>query len=216
MKRKLKCLILMLLILGSCNLYCMNVNAKNVNTVALIVNHKTRIKVPESKGKIIACNSTNQKVVKITQKKNIINLKAAKTGKCVLNAKTSKGSIMKYYVYVTKDSAVKTYKGSKIKIRIKNVKKNNHNIVLRVKLSNGKKEFAAYECGYKLQQKKKRKWKTKKSVTDISGNSYTISGKSRIEFPILLSNHYKNLKKGTYRIQFLINGKMRYVKFKIK
>ena len=47
----------MLLILGSCNLYCMNVNAKNVNTVALIVNHKTRIKVPESKGKIIACNS---------------------------------------------------------------------------------------------------------------------------------------------------------------
>ena len=46
-----------------------------------------------------------------------------------------------------------------IKIRIKNVKKNNHNIVLRVKLSNGKKEFAAYECGYKLQQKKKRKWK---------------------------------------------------------
>lgn len=162
MKRKLKCLILMLLILGSCNLYCMNVNAKNVNTVALIVNHKTRIKVPESKGKIIACNSTNQKVVKITQKKNIINLKAAKTGKCVLNAKTSKGSIMKYYVYVTKDSAVKTYKGSKIKIRIKNVKKNNHNIVLRVKLSNGKKEFAAYECGYKLQQKKKRKWKTKK------------------------------------------------------
>ena len=117
---------------------------------------------------------------------------------------------------VTKDSAVKTYKGSKIKIRIKNVKKNNHNIVLRVKLSNGKKEFAAYECGYKLQQKKKRKWKTKKSVTDISGNSYTISGKSRIEFPILLSNHYKNLKKGTYRIQFLINGKMRYVKFKIK
>ena len=216
MKRKLKCLILMLLILGSCNLYCMNVNAKNVNTVALIVNHKTRIKVPESKGKIIACNSTNQKVVKITQKKNIINLKAAKTGKCVLNAKTSKGSIMKYYVYVTKDSAVKTYKGSKIKIRIKNVKKNNHNIVLRVKLSNGKKEFAAYECGYKLQQKKKRKWKTKKSVTDISGNSYTISGKSRIEFPILLSNYYKNLKKGTYRIQFLINGKMRYVKFKIK
>ena len=216
MKRKLKCLILMLLILGSCNLYCMNVNAKNVNTVALIVNHKTRIKVPESKGKIIACNSTNQKVVKITQKKNIINLKAAKTGKCVLNAKTSKGSIMKYYVYVTKDSAVKTYKGSKIKIRIKNVKKNNHNIVLRVKLSNGKREFAAYECGYKLQQKKKRKWKTKKSVTDISGNSYTISGKSRIEFPILLSNHYKNLKKGTYRIQFLINGKMRYVKFKIK
>lgn len=216
MKRKLKCLILMLLILGSCNLYCMNVNAKNVNTVALIVNHKTRIKVPESKGKIIACNSTNQKVVKITQKKNIINLKAAKTGKCVLNAKTSKGSIMKYYVYVTKDSAVKTYKGSKIKIKIKNVKKNNHNIVLRVKLSNGKKEFAAYECGYKLQQKKKRKWKTKKSVTDISGNSYTISGKSRIEFPILLSNHYKNLKKGTYRIQFLINGKMRYVKFKIK
>ena len=216
MKRKLKCLILMLLILGSCNLYCMNVNAKNVNTVALIVNHKTRIKVPESKGKIIACNSTNQKVVKITQKKNIINLKAAKTGKCVLNAKTSKGSIMKYYVYVTKDSAVKTYKGSKIKIRIKNVKKNNHNIVLRVKLSNGKKEFAAYECGYKLQQKKKRKWKTKKSVTDISGNSYTISGISRIEFPILLSNHYKNLKKGTYRIQFLINGKMRYVKFKIK
>ncbi len=216
MKRKLKCLILMLLILGSCNLYCMNVNAKNVNTVALIVNHKTRIKVPESKGKIIACNSTNQKVVKITQKKNIINLKAAKTGKCVLNAKTSKGSIMKYYVYVTKDSAVKTYKGSKIKIRIKNVKKNNHNIVLRVKLSNGKKEFAAYECGYKLQQKKKRKWKTKKSVTDISGNSYTISGKSRIEFPILLSNHYKNLKKGTYRIQFLINGNMRYVKFKIK
>ncbi len=216
MKRKLKCLILMLLILGSCNLYCMNVNAKNVNTVALIVNHKTRIKVPESKGKIIACNSTNQKVVKITQKKNIINLKAAKTGKCVLNAKTSKGSLMKYYVYVTKDSAVKTYKGSKIKIRIKNVKKNNHNIVLRVKLSNGKKEFAAYECGYKLQQKKKRKWKTKKSVTDISGNSYTISGKSRIEFPILLSNHYKNLKKGTYRIQFLINGKMRYVKFKIK
>ena len=216
MKRKLKCLILMLLILGSCNLYCLNVNAKNVNTVALIVNHKTRIKVPESKGKIIACNSTNQKVVKITQKKNIINLKAAKTGKCVLNAKTSKGSIMKYYVYVTKDSAVKTYKGSKIKIRIKNVKKNNHNIVLRVKLSNGKKEFAAYECGYKLQQKKKRKWKTKKSVTDISGNSYTISGKSRIEFPILLSNHYKNLKKGTYRIQFLINGKMRYVKFKIK
>ena len=216
MKRKLKCLILMLLILGSCNLYCMNVNAKNVNTVALIVNHKTRIKVPESKGKIIACNSTNQKVVKITQKKNIINLKAAKTGKCVLNAKTSKGSIMKYYVYVTKDSAVKTYKGSKIKIRIKNVKKNNHNIVLRVKLSNGKKEFAAYECGYKLQQKKKRKWKTKKSVTDISGNSYKKKEKSRIEFPILLSNHYKNLKKGTYRIQFLINGKMRYVKFKIK
>lgn len=215
MKKMFKCLILMMLVLVACNIAKFQTNAENVNTMTLILKHKAKIVVSKSEGKISDWSATNRGVVKITQKKNIIKLKAAKLGKSVITVKTSKGTIIKYYVCVTKNSIIKEYKGSKIRLKIKKVKKSNRNVVLRVKLSNGKKKFASYECGYKLQQKHKKKWKTKKSVVDIAGNSYTISGKSSIEFPILLSNYYNNLKKGTYRLQFFINGKEKYVKFKI-
>ncbi len=204
-----------MLVLVACNIVNIQANEESVNTLALIVKQKAKVVVPKNEGTISDWSATNKGVVKITKKKNRIHLKAVKLGKSVITVKTSKGTSIKYYVCVTRDSIIKEYKGSKIRIKIKKVKKCNHNVVLRVRLSNGKKRLVSYECGYKLQQKHKKKWKTKKTEVDIAGNGYTISGKSRIEFSVLLSNYYSNLKKGTYRLKFFIDGKEQYLKFKI-
>lgn len=216
MKKRLRYLILvMMLVLGIWNFSDMHVNAKSINTITIIVKNNTQIVIPECEGTISGWNVTNKGVVKIVQTNNTMKLKAVKLGQSIITVKTSKGITRKYYVCVIRDTIVKAYKGSKISIRIKKIRKGNHNIVLQVRLSNGTKKPVSYECGYKLQRKYKKKWKTKKCMADIAGNAYAVSGKSSVEFPILLSNYYNNLKKGTYRLLFLIDGKEKYVKFKL-
>lgn len=191
-----------------------NTHAKEFNTKALVKGTKTGILISKDDGKVVSVRANNKKV-KVTNKKNKIYIYGRKHGKSNVTINTSK-KVIKYYVYVAKKEIIRNDNPSKTGIKLIKARKVNHNIELRLKISNSTQGAVEYECGYQLKKKNGKKWKKIKLNKDIEGLGECLAGKGSIEFSHLLSNDYGNLEKGKYKISYLINEKRKYVKFTIK
>lgn len=202
-------LIFTLTIILGCNI---NIYAKEINTKGLVEGNKSAFLISKDDG-VIASVKANNKNVKVTKKNNSITLNGIKAGKSIITIKTSKKTI-KYYVFVAKKEISISDNPSKTGIKLIKARKVNHNIELRLKISNSKPGGVDYECAYELKKKNGKKWNKIKTNTDIEGTGSAM-GKGSTEFSLLLSNYYGNLEKGTYKILYLINGKKQYVKFSI-
>ena len=188
--------------------------ADELNTKAVIVGEKVGFTISKDDGKVIT-SEANNKNVKVTKRNNNIYLKGIKKGKSIVTIKTSKKTI-KYYVYVAKKEVLKSNNAKETGIKLVKVEKANHNIALRLKVTNASSGSIDYECGYKLQKKSRKSWKTLETKIDVADTASGFTGKGSLEFSFLLSNYYDNLDKGNYRILYIINGKKTYVNFKIK
>lgn len=197
-------------ILG-CNI---NTYANEINTKALVKGTKSAILISKDDGDVLSVKANNKKV-KVTKKNNVVSLYGKKCGKSIVVINTSKKKI-KYYVYVAKKEIYISDNPSKTGIKLIKARKVNHNVELRLKISNSKSGGLDYEWAYGLKRKNGKTWNNIKTKTDIEGTGHCITGKGSIEFSLLLSNYYGNLKKGKYKISYLINGKRKYVKFSIK
>lgn len=194
--------------------YNINAHAKEFNTKALVKGTKTGILIPKDEGKVVSVRANNKKV-KVTNKKNKIYIYGRKHGKSNVTINTSK-KVIKYYVYVAKKEIIRNDNPSKTGIKLIKARKVNHNIELRLKISNSTSGAVEYECGYQLKKKNGKKWQKIKLNKNIEGLGECLAGKGSIEFSHLLSNDYGNLEKGKYKISYLINEKRKYVKFTIK
>ena len=188
--------------------------ANEINTKALVKGTKSAILISKDDGDILSVKANNKKV-KVTKKNNAVSLYGKKCGKSIVVINTSKKKI-KYYVYVAKKEIIINDNPSKTGIKLIKARKVNHNIELRLKISNSKSGPLDYEWADGLKRKNGKTWNNIKTKTDIAGTGHCITGKGSIEFSLLLSNYYGNLKKGKYKISYSINGKRKYVKFSIK
>lgn len=193
---------------------CLNVHADEVYKRALIKGKKATFTIDKSEGTVLN-GTVNNKRVKLSKRGNKITLKGIRKGSSVVTIKTSKKSI-KYYVYVAKQEVFKSGKPKKTAIKLVEVNKSNHNIVLRLKVTSATSEGVEYECEYNLQKKMGRKWKKVTTDMCVADTAYGIRGKGSVEFSYLLSNYYDNLENGKYRLGYLLDGKRKYVKFRIK
>lgn len=191
-----------------------NTYANEINTQALVKGTNSAVLISKDDGDVLSVKANNKKV-KVTKKNNVVSFHGKKCGKSIVVINTSKTKI-KYYVYVAKKDICVNNNPSKTGIKLLKARKVNHNIELRLKISNSKSGVIDYECAYELKRKNGKKWNKIKLNTDIEGLGHGFVGKGSIEFSLLLSNYYDNLENGTYKILYLINGKNKYVKFTIK
>ncbi len=220
-----KYIIAMLMVFSFCCIGIASANcyAKTIveESRAYIAGETYKIKIPKKDGEILKCKSSNKKVVKVSRKGDSrkVAIKAKKTGTSIIKIKTE-NKIYKYSIYVAKESTVKKYKGNKIKITLQNVAQKAGNVVIRVKVSNGKKIYLSYLETFDLQKKVNGKWKDIPTnfgaYKTLEGHGWTISEKTSKAFPILLSNNYDNLTMGKYRKVLRINDKNKYVYFELK
>ena len=185
-----------------------------INTKALVKGTKSAILISKDDGDVLSVKANNKKV-KVTKKNNVVSFYGKKCGKSIIVINTSKKKI-KYYAYVAKKEISINDNPSKTGIKLIKARKVNHNIELRLKISNSKPGAVDYECAYELKKKSGKTWNRIKTNTVIEGTGYCFTGKGSTEFSLLLSNYYDNLENGTYKILYLINGKRHYVKFSIK
>lgn len=210
-KKIVLCLIFTLaLILGFNN----NTYANEINTEALVEGTKSEILISKDDGDVLSVKANNKKV-KVTKKNNVVSFYGKKCGKSIVVINTSKKKI-KYYVYVAEKEISISDNPSKTGIELIKARKVNHNIELRLKISNSTQGAVDYDWDYELKKKNGKKWKKIKTNTVIEGTASCFSGKGSTEFSLLLSNYYDNLEKGKYRTCYIINGKRKYVEFSIK
>ena len=204
-------LIFTLTIILGCNI---NTYANEINTKALVKGTKSAILISKDDGDVVSVKANNKKV-KVTKKKNVVSFYGMKRGKSIVAINTSK-KVIKYYVYVAKKEIGINDNPSKTGIKLIKARKVNHNIELRLRISNTKPGAIEYEWANRLKKKNGKKWENVKTNTDIEGLGHCFVGKGSTEFSLLLSNYYDNLENGTYKILYWINGKGKYVKFSIK
>lgn len=210
-KKIVLCLIFTLaLILGFNN----NTYANEINTEALVEGTKSGILISKDDGDVLSVKANNKKV-KVTKKNNAVSFYGKKCGKSIVVIKTSKKKI-KYYVYVAEKENIVSDNPGKTGIELIKARKVNHNIELRLKISNSTQGGLDYDWDYELKKKNGKTWNKIKTDTVMEGAGHSIAGKGSIEFSLLLSNYYDNLEKGKYRTYYIINGKRKYVEFSIK
>lgn len=209
-KKIIICILFTLTIIVGCNT---NSYAKEINTKGLIKGSKVQFSISKDAGEVIS-SKVNNKNVKVRNHNNTITLKGIKNGKSIVSIITSNGQI-KYYVYVAKKNEYKNDNPRKTGSKLIKARKVNHNIELRLKLSNSKADSVECECAYKLQKKNNKIWKNIKANADIADVAQSFAGKGSMEFSLLLSNYYDNLKAGNYRMSYIVNGKKQYINFSI-